>query len=67
MAVKHTIIQKDEKHRTLMLTRGSAIRQKCLECCAWHTTEVRECGSEDCALWPYRMGSETKSMRKKSE
>jgi hypothetical protein len=67
MAVKHTIIQKDGKHRTITLTRGKAIRQKCLECCGWYTPEVRECTNEDCALWPYRMGSETKSMRKKAE
>jgi hypothetical protein len=46
MAVEHTIIQKDGKHRTLMLTRGRAIRQKCLECCGWYTPEVRECTNE---------------------
>ena len=36
--------------------RREAIRCKCLECCCWQQTEVRECESTDCPLWRYRMG-----------
>ena len=40
------------------LTRGQAIRAKCLDCCCGHSAEVRKCPAEDCPLWPYRMGRE---------
>ena len=39
-----------------MLTPVKAIRAKCLDCCSDQPSEVRLCPSEDCALWPYRMG-----------
>lgn len=56
MAIIHTYITKDG-HKTENLTRGRAIRQKCLECCGWIRPEVRKCTSKDCALYPFRMGS----------
>lgn len=31
--------------------RASAIRLKCLECCAWQQAEVRRCAIKECALW----------------
>ena len=40
------------------LTRGQAIRAKCLECCCGQSPEVRKCKIEDCPLYPYRMGRE---------
>lgn len=40
------------------LTRGQAIRAKCLDCCCGHSAEVRKCTATDCPLWPYRMGKE---------
>lgn len=43
----------------------SAIRAKCLDCCAEHPSLVRECHIEACALHPYRMG--TNPFRKKRE
>ena len=43
-------------HETKDLTRRKAIRQKCLECCAWQSAEVMRCPSTDCALFPYRLG-----------
>lgn len=43
------------------LTRGQAIRAKCLDCCCGNSAEVRRCHIADCALWPFRMGSEAKS------
>ena len=42
-----------------------AVREKCLDCCCANATEVRKCVAVDCALWPYRMG--TNPFRKKSE
>ena len=33
-----------------------AIRAKCLDCVAEQPQEVRLCPSENCPLWPYRMG-----------
>ena len=42
------------------LTRGEAIRAKCLECCCDSVPEVRSCNIKKCPLWPYRMGRESK-------
>lgn len=42
------------------LTRGKAIRAKCLDCCCQQSAEVRNCTLTDCPLWIYRMGKETK-------
>lgn len=33
------------------------IRNKCLDCCAGQTGEVRTCPATACDLWPYRMGT----------
>jgi hypothetical protein len=40
-----------------------AIREKCLDCCCGNASEVRKCVAVDCALWPFRMG--TNPFRKK--
>lgn len=40
------------------LTRGKAIRLKCLDCCCGNSAEVRRCASIKCPLWRYRMGRE---------
>ena len=42
-----------------------AIRAKCLDCCGGSPSEVRECEIDQCALHPYRMGSNP--FRKKRE
>ena len=42
-----------------------AIREKCLDCCCDNAAEVRKCVDTDCALWPFRMG--TNPFRKKRE
>jgi hypothetical protein len=42
-----------------------AIREKCIDCCCGSAAEVRKCVAVDCALWPYRMG--TNPFRKKRE
>jgi hypothetical protein len=35
----------------------SAIRAKCLDCQAYSVNDIRECYRVDCALWPFRMGT----------
>ena len=34
-----------------------AIRAKCLDCCCGSSAEVKRCPCEDCALHPFRFGS----------
>jgi hypothetical protein len=34
-----------------------AIREKCLDCCCANGAEVRKCVATDCALWPFRLGT----------
>lgn len=38
------------------LTKGEAIRLKCLECSGDSPSEVTLCSIPDCPLWPYRFG-----------
>lgn len=38
------------------ITPLKAIRQKCLDCCAFQINEVRVCPSVDCPLWKFRLG-----------
>jgi hypothetical protein len=40
------------------ITRGKAIRLKCLDCCCGSASEVRRCESRKCPLWRFRMGRE---------
>ena len=42
-----------------------AIREKCLNCCCYQQTEVKECPMTSCALHPFRMGKNP--FRKKTE
>lgn len=44
------------------ITRGKAIRLKCLDCCCGNKAEVRRCPVTNCPLWRYRMGSESKAV-----
>ena len=39
-----------------MSTPLKSIRAKCLDCMCGQMQEVRLCPSEDCPLYPYRMG-----------
>lgn len=43
------------------ITRGKAIRLKCLDCCCGNNAEVRRCSVTNCPLWRYRMGNEKKA------
>lgn len=53
------------------MTRGQAIRAKCLACCCDNPREVKLCTCVDCALFPYRLGHEDSTMytdtKKKAE
>jgi hypothetical protein len=40
------------------ISRGDAIRAKCLDCCGGSPAEVRRCGAVDCALWAFRTGTD---------
>ena len=40
------------------ISRGKAMRIKCLDCCGDSANEVRLCVAVDCALWPFRMGTD---------
>ena len=40
------------------ITRGKAIRLKCLGCCCGSAMEVRLCAAQGCPLWRYRLGKE---------
>ena len=44
------------------ITRGKAIRLKCLDCCCGNGAEVRRCPCTNCPLWRYRMGNEKKAL-----
>lgn len=35
----------------------SVIRAKCIDCSCGQYSEVANCQSKSCALWPYRMGN----------
>lgn len=40
------------------ISRGDAIRAKCLDCMGGSPAEVRRCESGSCALWSFRMGND---------
>lgn len=39
------------------MTRKQAIRAKCIDCSGGSRAEVKRCESEECPLWPYRLGT----------
>ena len=57
---KKVEIGRDKSRKNSIGRKGktpmAAIRNRCLDCCCWQPSEVRNCASEDCALWPYRFG-----------
>lgn len=40
------------------VSRGDAIRAKCIDCMGGNAAEVRRCGDVTCSLWPFRMGTD---------
>ena len=49
-------IRRLSEYRGQKVTRASAIRLRCLECCGNQRAEVRRCPDRQCPLWPFRMG-----------
>lgn len=49
----------------MRITRGKAIRLKCLDCCCGQAHEVRLCSIRKCPLWNYRLGYEVDSEDKR--
>lgn len=35
-----------------------ALRERCIDCCAGSSQEVRYCTAVACAAWPFRMGTD---------
>lgn len=54
---KHTIRSKDSGTKEVSLTPIKAIRLNCLECICWVPSEVKNCTSKLCPLYPYRFGT----------
>lgn len=52
----HTWRTGDHKTMTGHLTRLKAIKVFCRECMGWQANLVRDCSSQTCALYPYRLG-----------
>jgi hypothetical protein len=50
------IVRKPIDYHGQKVTRASAIRLRCLECCGNQRAEVRECPDRQCPLWGYRLG-----------
>lgn len=40
------------------ISRGKAIRLKCLDCCCGSPNEVKLCSVEKCPLHPFRFGTD---------
>lgn len=59
MAVKHRY-RTSWGFETKKITPMKAIRLRCLDCCYWQPSEVKRCGAENCALWPFRSGRKPK-------
>jgi hypothetical protein len=61
MAVKHTVkyIKSNKMvEEVRFLTRGKAIRLKCLDCSGGSSHEVERCLLTKCPLYPWRKGYE---------
>jgi hypothetical protein len=50
-------VELDEMGRP-RVSRGDAIRAKCIDCSGGNAAEARRCGMLDCALWPFRMSTD---------
>ncbi len=54
--IRHEIRSKGGETRVVSLSPLRAIRLNCLECVCWAPSEVKNCTSKFCALFPYRLG-----------
>lgn len=44
---------------TTKATLLKTIHQKCMDCSAYQIKEIELCPSNDCPLWPFRMGKDS--------
>lgn len=56
MSITQLVNQKDGTKAPMELTRGRAIRLRCLDCVGFKSSDVRSCRDEGCPLHPLRMG-----------
>ena len=60
MPVIHAIrINEKGKIKTIRLTPIKAIRLNCIECMGYQSALIKDCTSNMCPLYPYRMGKYT--------
>lgn len=45
----------------------AAVNARCLDCCAWQRTEVRDCPALSCPLWAVRPYRKTRQIATESE
>lgn len=57
MAVNHITRSSSGGLVKVSLTPVKAIRKHCVECMGFSPYEVRKCTAENCALYPYRLGT----------
>ena len=56
MSIDHVTLMKDGPKK-VTLTPVKAIRLKCMECSNFQYSEISNCPIADCALFPYRLGT----------
>lgn len=50
---------KTKNNKTKILPPTKSVRQYCLWCCNGSTKAIKECPSNSCVLYPFRMGKKT--------
>lgn len=54
MSIKHKVKIKNGGLKEFVLTRQKAIAMHCTQCCGYGEVHPKECGIEDCPLFPFR-------------
>jgi len=62
MPIEHTYATKDGL-KTRVISKGQAIRYKCLDCSNYQYSEVENCPILHCPLYPFRFGKDPGSTR----
>jgi len=60
-------IQHKSGPKVVNLNRRRAIRERCLNCSAWHPIEVRDCEFIECSLFPFRSGQGKQNPKERSK
>lgn len=59
-------IQSKSGHEVVNINRRKGIRERCLNCTGWVPKEVKDCVSENCDLYPFRMGTGKQDAKKRN-